>query len=181
MHADHPANAVRLRWRYLLHGVVPVMIGAAIYVLFRSPRLRVFEWLEAMGLGAAVPAVRAWARPAAEHLPEWLLYSVPDGLWVYGLTASLALVWRGEPARARRAWVCVGIALGVGGELGQLAGVVPGVFDAADLGLCFVAWGAALVLNQPGAIDEKGARLGDDRRGVRRAGGGEHGRRLALR
>lgn len=136
--------------RYLLHGVLPVVLGAAIYVLFRSPRLRVFDWLHTLGAGGAVPAARAWARPAAEHLPEWLLFSAPDGLWVYGLTACLALVWRGAPGRARRWWLCAGIALGAGGELGQLAGVVPGVFDPADLLLSVVAWGAAIVLNLSG-------------------------------
>jgi hypothetical protein len=166
--------------RYLLHVVVPVLVGAAIYVLFRSPRLRVFDWLQAMGMDGAVPASRAWARPAAEHLPEWLLYSAPDGLWVYGLTACLALVWRGEPGRARRRWLCVGIALGLGGELGQLAGLVPGIFDAADVLLCVVAWGAALVLNQPGATDAEAARVGDGGRHLRRAGAGEHGRGLAV-
>jgi hypothetical protein len=166
-------------WRYLLHVVLPVALGAAIYVLFRSPRLRVFDWLQAMGLGNAVPAARAWARPAGEHLPEWLLFSAPDGLWVYGLTACLALVWRGAPSPARRAWLCAGVALGAGGELGQLAGLVPGVFDPADLLLCVVAGGAAIVLNLSGATNGEAARVGADRGGVRRAGDGEHGRGLA--
>jgi hypothetical protein len=175
-----PAEArQRADWpRYLLHVGVPVLVGAAIYVLFRSPRLRVFGWLAALGLGDAVPAARAWARPAAERLPEWLLYSAPDGLWVYGLTACLALAWRGEPGRARRMWLCAGIALGAGGELGQMAGWVPGVFDPADLVLCLAAWGAAIVLNQPGARDEEAARVGDGGGRLRRAGAGEHGRRL---
>mgnify|MGYP004504346849 CR=1 FL=1 len=154
------------------------MLGAAIYVLFRSPRLRVFDWLRAAGLGGAVPAARAWARPAAEHLPEWLLYSAPDGLWVYGLTASLAIVWRGEPGRARRCWLCAGLALGAGGELGQLAGLVPGVWDPADLLLSAGAWGAAIVLNLWGASNEEAARVGAGGGRVRRAGDGEHGRRF---
>lgn len=144
-HTDLRAAPMRLR--YLLHVALPVVLGAAIYVLFRSPRLRVFDWLHAAGLGDAVPAARAWAQPAAEHLPPWLLYSAPDGLWVYGLTACLALVWRGAPGRARRAWLCAGILLGAGGELGQLAGPVPGVFDPADLLLCVLAGGAAIVMN----------------------------------
>lgn len=169
-----------LRLRYLLHGVLPVVAGAAIYVLFRSPRLRVFDWLQAAGLGGAVPAARAWARPAVDVLPEWLLFSAPDGLWIYGLTACLALVWRGEPGRARRLWLCLPILLGGGGELGQLAGLVPGVFDPADLLLSLAAWGAAILLNLPGATDGKAARVGADRGRVRPAGGGEHGRRLVV-
>ncbi len=164
----------------LLHVVVPVVVGAAIYVLFRSPRLRVFRWLHALGLGDAVPAARAWARPLADRLPEWVLFSAPDGLWVYGLTACLALVWRGTPGPARRGWLCVGLALGAGGELGQRMGLVPGVWDPADLLLCVAAWGAALVLNLSGAVDEQAGAVGDDRGDVRVAGAGEHGRRLAV-
>jgi hypothetical protein len=164
----------------VLHVVLPVLLGAAVYVLFRSPTLRVFQWLDALGLGGLVPAARAWARPIGEHLPGWLLFSAPDGLWVYGLTACLALVWRGEPGRGRRAWLCVGLALGAGGEVGQWMGLVPGVFDGADLLLCLAAWGAALVLNLRGDVDEEAGAVGDGRRGVRRAGAGERGRRLVL-
>jgi hypothetical protein len=151
---NHPSSSAAGAWRWLLHGVLPVVAGAAIYVLFRAPHLRVFGWLRAMGLGDAVPAARAWAGPAAEHLPQW----------------------RGP---ARRAWLCAGIALGAGGELGQLAGLVPGVWDPADLLLCGLAWAAAIHLNPPGATDEQAARVRADRGRVRRAGGREHGRRLA--
>jgi hypothetical protein len=174
----HP-RAASVPWRSLLHVALPVLLGAAIYVLFRSPRLRVFGWLRAAGLGDAVPAARAWAGPAAEHLPSWLLYSAPDGLWVYGLTACLALVWRGAPGRARRAWLCAGVVLGAGGELGQLAGRVPGVFDPADLLLCLLVGAAAIVLNPSGATNEEAAGVGAGGGRVRRAGDGEHGRGLA--
>jgi hypothetical protein len=79
--------------RYLLHGVLPVVLGAAIYVLLRSPRLRVFDWLQAVGLGDAVPAARAWARPAAEHLPQWLLYSAPDAVKEFREKGVHELTW----------------------------------------------------------------------------------------
>lgn len=148
-------SRTRTRWRYLLHGVLPVLAAAAIYVLFRSPRLRAFSWLDAWGLGDLVAVARVWARPAAEHLPQWLLFSAPDALWVYALTACLAIVWRGERT-ARRWWLCAGIALAAGGELGQWIGLVPGVFDPADLLLSLAAWGAAIVLNPSGASDEPG-------------------------
>lgn len=126
---------------YLLHVALPVIVGAAIYVLFRSPRLRVFHWLQAVGLGGAVEAARGWARPAAEYLAEWLLYSAPDGLWVYGLTACLALVWRGEPGRTRRAWLCVGVAPGSAVSWGSWRG---GCRASSSRRTCsFASWAGA--------------------------------------
>ncbi len=55
--------------------------------------------------------------------------------WAYALGALLALVW-GPWASARtagRVWIACAPLVAAGWELGQLAGVVPGTFDAADL------------------------------------------------
>ena len=131
----------------LLHVVLPVIAGAAIYVLWRSPTLQVFHWLEAAGVGSVVRALRAAAAPARSLLPPWVLLSLPDGLWVYALTAWLAQIWRGAKGRARVAWLSVGPCLGVGSELGQWAGLVPGTFDVADLIAGAAAAALSLALN----------------------------------
>lgn len=130
----------------LLHVAAPVGLGAAIYLLLRAPHLRVFSWAAEVGLGPTVSLLRVRTLPLREDLAEWVLYSLPDALWVYALTAAMVLVWRGGSGRTRFLWIGSGLALGAGGELGQWIGVVPGTFDPVDLLACGAAALAAILL-----------------------------------
>jgi hypothetical protein len=132
--------------RVMIHVVGPVAAGAAIYLLFRTPHLLVFSWTRAAGLAGMLASARHSLSPVAAAMPEWMLYSAPDGLWVYALTAAMLAVWRGDRSPGRYPWIAAGVVLGAGGELGQLAGFVPGTFDIADLLFSVAAFAAALYL-----------------------------------
>jgi hypothetical protein len=138
--------------QWLTHTVFPVAAGAAIYLLWRSPGLLVFRWAAALGMASALSAARAWARSCL--LPGWALFSVPDALWVYAFTAALGLVWVGSQRRVRWAWLALPGALGIGGELGQAFGLVPGTFDVVDVLLSAAAAAAAFLLTSAGRTHE---------------------------
>lgn len=127
-----------------LHVVAPVAVGALIYLLFRSPDLLVFDWAEQVGLAAPLSSVRDFTLPARSVLPSWFVFSVPDGLWVYGLTAAMALIWGGHISVDALPWLASGLVLGGGGELGQMPGLVPGTFDLVDLVMVVGAFVLAL-------------------------------------
>jgi len=130
----------------ILHVIAPLVAGAAIYLLLRAPTLLVFGWVDAAGGEAALRAARGHTLAYARALGDTALFSAPDALWVYALTAAMLLVWRGQPGRARHAWIVSGVLLGAGSELGQLAGVVPGTFDGRDLLVSVGAFALALLL-----------------------------------
>lgn len=135
-----PAGSTRrdphLSAAYLLtHVALPLLIGGGIYLLWRDPSLLMFRWLDALGLDGLFIAPRAWVAPLRPSLPDWLLFSVPDGAWVYACVAFFARLWRDGPPLPRWLWTALGPALALGGEVGQLAGVVPGTWDIVD-----VAW-----------------------------------------
>lgn len=72
-----------MRHRGLLeHVLLPVVAGAAIYVLWRSPSILVFHWLDTAGAGPVVRSLRAQVAPARAWFPSWMLLSLPDGLAV---------------------------------------------------------------------------------------------------
>jgi hypothetical protein len=118
------------RWRrfFLLHVVLPTAVGATIYLLFRTTSLLVFDWLQTLHLLPLVMVARQFC--SAIRLPEWLLYSLPDGLWVYAVTSWMILIWSRRPPMP---WLIVGVALGVGGELGQAVGMVSGTYQHLDM------------------------------------------------
>jgi hypothetical protein len=128
------ADSRRLNAPYLvLHVAVPLLIGGGIYLLWRDPSLLMFRWTDALWGSVWLDPVRQVVSPARPFLPDWLLFSVPDGAWVYAYVAFFGRLWREGPAWARHFWTWLGPALAIGGELGQIVGWVPGTWDPLDV------------------------------------------------
>ena len=105
-----------------------------------------YRWARFAGMTEAVARWRAWAAPARDLFPEWALFSLPDGAWVFACTAFFARLWPDGPWWLRATWIGMGSVLAVGGEVGQAVGLVPGTFDPIDVVAYLSAAGLALVL-----------------------------------
>ena len=136
--------ALRAAW---LHVLLPLAIGSLIYVLARPTGIRVFGWLDSVGLASTVAGARDATRSVVASLPGWLRFSLPNALWVYSFAWLLSALWGHRPTRASIPWLFVAPALGVGWELGQLVGLVPGTFHLLDLALVLAA--SLLALHRP--------------------------------
>ena len=123
----------------------PLLLGGLIYVGWRDQNLPMFRWFDLVGLGPLVQQLRVATAPLKDRLPFWFRFSLPDAMWVYALTAFMMLVWKEASSRMKVLWISMGLLLGAGSELGQLAGYVPGRFDIFDFVLCICAAGLALV------------------------------------
>ena len=66
-----------------------------------------------------------------------------------GSVAAFAALWGGYGSRAAKLWMLAVVAAGVGGELAQSIGVVPGTFDHIDLGASLVAIAAFVLVASP--------------------------------
>jgi len=120
-----------------VHVLLPIFIGGMIYVCWRVDHLFMFRWFDTLGLTPAVEACRAFAMPARPYIPDWILFSVPDGTWVYACVAFFGRLWRQGPLWAQVLWIGLGPAMAIGGELGQIPGWVPGTWDWVDF-VCYV-------------------------------------------
>jgi len=127
---------------------LPISLGGLIYLLFRDSSLLMFRWAGWLGLDGLIEAARVHSLPHAGSIPEWILFSLPDGVWVFACTAFFARLWHDGRWAARLFWIGMGSLLAIGGELGQAAGLVPGTFDWADMIFYAAAGGAALWLTQ---------------------------------
>lgn len=129
------------------HVVLPVLIGGFIYLTWRADSLLMFEWCRRLRIYPLVAILRHHFFAARCDLPEWMLYSLPDAMWVYAATALQLLIWRHHNSSfASWLWISIPPLLAVGGELGQLSGVLPGTFCLCDLALCLLATTAAITL-----------------------------------
>jgi len=124
-----------LRYKELLWNVVfPILIGFGIYLLMRPYNLRFFSWLENTGIMWLIEWLRAnvgeWLYLV---LPEWVVYSLPNGLWSYGFMFTVVYIWRESKSGVRWFFVLAVVILSYGYELGQYIGVIAGTFCIVDL------------------------------------------------
>lgn len=125
--------------------VVPLLAGAWIYGIWRSPTLRFGRWIEAMNGEQMWWTLRSVFASCRSGLPDWFLYSLPDMLWAFALGAGFARIWGRPRATLKCAFVLLGLVATVGAEVGQAVQLVPGVFDLIDLigsflGYCLGLW-----------------------------------------
>lgn len=138
----NPKSGRSLFW----HVCIPIMVGAGIYSLWRSKRVLVFTWYGWLGLQAPLLALRTSLAGVRHLLPDFVLYSLPDALWVYSFTFLMQSVWfRRSRSYGRTFWILLPVLLGVGGEVGQLLKVVPGTFDLMDIASYIAAWAMAMM------------------------------------
>lgn len=142
---DNSVPSKRAPFIFLLSNVIfPVFIGAGIYSLWRSKALLVFAWYRWAGLYGPMLTLRAYFAGVKHLIPGPILYSLPDGLWVYSFTALMGYIWYQKPQRyARLFWTLLPGSMAVGAEIGQGLRLVPGTFDWADMSSYLVAWALA--------------------------------------
>jgi hypothetical protein len=131
--------------RPLIHVAAPLALGVLLYLFARPRGIVVFEWLEAMGLGATVQEGRDRLAPIARTLPAWVRFSLPDGLWAYAFARAVSLTWNDQRSVHSLPWLLLVVASTLGAELGQALGLVPGTFDGVDLAMCSGGVGLGLV------------------------------------
>lgn len=138
----HSASTGRFPFAFILvHVFLPVVIGAAIYSLWRSKALLVFTWYRWIGLYGPILSLRGYFAGAKHLIPGPILYSLPDGLWVYSFTALMGPIWFQEKQRyVRLLWTLLPVSMAVGAEIGQAVKLVPGTFDWTDIFSYIVAW-----------------------------------------
>ena len=123
--------------RFFLHIVLPMVIGGVIYILFRSDKLLMFRWFEFIKLDKLIYSVRDYTFYYRKYIPESILFSLPDCLWVYSFTMFLSYYFRNIFIILIP---CIGSVLT---ETGQLW-FVPGTFDIMDVLYMLAATAIAL-------------------------------------
>lgn len=118
----------------ILIGLVVLLLGGIIYLLFRPTTLMLFHTLDLVGLMPLVTDCRTLV--ATCQPSEFVVYSLPGGLWATSyILLVVSLLERAM--RWQRMMVASIIPLaGICSELMQQAGLLPGVFDTADL-VCY--------------------------------------------
>lgn len=101
----------------------------------------VSTWVRVVNLQNFVDSCRV--RP--NQLPSWVLYVLPDMLWVSAFTLIFSSIWGAD--KSRYYWMLIPIALALSSEMGQKLGFISGTYDSSDIIGYVLGWLLALVLD----------------------------------
>ncbi len=113
--------------------LLTLLLGGLIYISFRTESLTMFKWFAIASLDTPITNLRAITLALAPNLPNWLLYSLPDGLWVFSYISLMLLIWKNKINQENIVYIFSLPLIAILSEIGQLFKIVPGTFDTIDI------------------------------------------------
>ena len=122
------------KWIQVLLGVLCLLIGISIYLLFRSESITLYRWMAAIGITDAIAPLRQ----SVSHwdVSAFVRFSLPDGLYCMSYILLMDAVWQHSRRPLRLMAASLIPLIAITHELLQAAGLARGTFDWSDL-LCY--------------------------------------------
>ena len=121
----------------ITHIIIPMLIGGFIYILFREDNLLMFNWFNSLGMKNLIDFFQEHTL-SKNLIPNWIKFSLPDGIWIYSLTSLMIIIWSNHQAKSKYFWISMGPFLGLSAEVGQFFNIVSGTFDVFDFLFCII-------------------------------------------
>lgn len=122
-----------MRKQLLFGHILTLFIGGMIYLIFRIETLLMFKWFAVVSLDPPIEYLREMTLTTKNKLPEWFLFSLPDGLWIFSYVTLILYIWKNNITRQNAIWICITPLIIILVEIGQLFNITPGTFDLNDL------------------------------------------------
>jgi len=127
----------------LTYVIFPILIGGMIYIVSRSKSLKMFDWFEKINLSNEIGIIRDYSSNV--QLPNWIIYNLPDLLWVFSFTSLLFIIWSKQIKKENVFYLIFPMGIGVLSEFGQLFSMINGTFDTVDI-IFYVFGGLSSIL-----------------------------------
>lgn len=114
---------------------VTLVGGAMIYVCFRPTHLLLFKWIDRFGLLDFAYRLRL----NLKDIPEWVVYSLPDGLWTFSYCLFIGTIWNFNLKKSFFFLVILPV-FAVANEIMQYFHIVSGTFDWMDVMAFLIAF-----------------------------------------
>lgn len=120
----------------LFHIFLPLLVGSLIYLIFRSGTV------------------------SQSSTPNFLffsilIYSLPDGCWLYALLCSLLFIWKNKADYWFQFWIILVFSSSIGTEIFQLQNIIFGTFDLFDILFYSLSFILFIIINKIQFIKNK--------------------------
>ena len=115
-------------------GIAFLACGCAIYLLFRSKSLNIYQWCMTLGFANMIDSLRYAVQDW--YLAAWVRYSLPDGLYCAAYILIIDAIWKNDNRLIKFIIISLVPLVTISSELLQYVGLVKGTFDVYDL-ICY--------------------------------------------
>ena len=110
-------------------GTTILLLGGLLYIAYRPLSLKMFQWFH---MTESTPWLLKFRSLVPHGLPDWIIYALPDGLWVCSYVILIGVVWHFSVPECIPTALIIPL-IGIVSELLQGVKLMPGVFDIADV------------------------------------------------
>ena len=134
-------------------GVVFLVIGCVIYLLFRTKTLYIYQWCAALGLSNVVDHIRFCVHGL--NTPDFIKFNLPDGLYCAAYILIMDAIWQNDNSSIKHFIITLLPVVTIASEVLQYYGLVNGTFDVLDLTCYFVPLliYTAIIIKQPNTFN----------------------------
>lgn len=119
------------RSKFLIFEIVlPLFLAGLIYLLFRPQETVIYQLFELIQLETIIISLRTATQ--SFEFPNWIIYSLPGGLWLLSFQNSIALIKKFSGKYVYHSIIAAAFT-GIGLEFLQFSKVTDGRFDWTDL------------------------------------------------
>jgi len=119
----------------IILGVLFLICGCTIYLLFRSKTLYIHQWGHALGLSNTIDTLRKHVE--SWNVSEFVKFSLPDGLYCAAYILIMDAIWHNDNRKIKYFVMSLVPFVTISSELLQYFGLVKGTFDLYDL-MCYM-------------------------------------------
>lgn len=112
---------------------VALLLGGALYFFYRPKEAIFFSWIRSTGVTLDLEHTRSIVHAYLFKIPDWIINSMPDGLWAFGYSLLISTIWQKHKSLSRTIWMISIPVVTIGAELIQLTEIIPGTFCQIDL------------------------------------------------
>lgn len=116
----------------IIVSIAPLFLGGIIYIIFRSQTLKMFHWFSILGITDLINIFRDSFTNNFSP-PYWVIYNLPDGLWLFSYTSIMIEIWRNKLNYESIFWIFIIPTIAILSEFFQLLNIISGTFDLLDL------------------------------------------------
>lgn len=111
--------------------ITSLLSGLFLYLGFRATNTPIYRWVKDLGFENEISYLRTTLQDV--YLPDWFIYSMPDGLWMFAFVLTVLSIWNYKLDKISGVWIVSAILCGLGFEIMQKFIKGMGVFDWTDL------------------------------------------------
>jgi hypothetical protein len=123
-----------------------LLAGSLIYLFFRPESIAIFKLINIHASDSFISEIKDFTLKYKYLIPEWSIYSLPAGLWMFSCTTLILFIWDNKINIKNIFWLIILPVISVYIEIGQYLNLNSGTFDIVDFVFYLIGTALSLLL-----------------------------------